>query len=244
MILKDVNKTIFLNAGHHLNDPGHVNVGGLRENDQVRQIRDLTIEMLKFQGFKVESVPDNFNLRESIDLVNVLGKDLNSGLALDIHLNANGSVNKIVNGTEIYSGTSLKSREIANILSKNIAKELGTSDSGYRPDTWTAAGSLGWVRQTNMWSCVVECCYMTDPRDLSLLMNGGHAKVAKGIAKGVCELYGLNFLEDISEDEKLKEQNKIMELMLVVISLLQKLILLKSSKSNSLLGGIYKLWNN
>ncbi len=245
-LLKNTKQVIYLNAGHHDNDPGHVTVDKIRENEEVKKIRDLAVEELRFQGFKVEIVPDNLTLRQSIDLVNVLGKNLDSGLALDIHLNAHGKVNQVINGTEVYSGTSLKSLEIANILSKHTARELGTEDRGYRPDTWTAAGSLGWIRQTNMWACVLECCYLTDPQDQTKLMNGGHAKIAKGIAKAVCELWEVKYLDKTNqnktdEEEVVTLQKKVIELTIFVISLMQKLINLRSAQNNRLLGAIYNL---
>lgn len=248
MTLKDTQRTIFLNAGHHNLDPGHVTDGNIKENEEVKRIRDLTVAELKFQGFKVEVVPDNLTLRQSIDLVNVLGKDLDSGLALDIHLNAHGKVNQIINGTEVYSGTSVKSMAIADTLSRYIANGLGTEDRGYKPDTWTAAGSLGWIRQTNMWACVVECCYLTDPQDRAKLMNGGHAKIARGITKAICELFAVPYLSQESETPREEEvvtlQRRVIELTILVVSLLQKLINLKSTKENRMLGSIFQLWRN
>jgi N-acetylmuramoyl-L-alanine amidase len=216
---------------------------------EVMKIRDILVPMLKEQGFSVVEIPDNLTLRESIDMVNVHAKNLNDGLAIDIHLNAKGysAGNLIVRGTEVYSGTSVSSTLIAKTLSRHIAAELGIPDRGYRPDTMSAAGSLGWIRQTNCWAALPECLYLDDPQDRGILLNyDGHTKAALGMAKAICELYDAPFLtkkEKPQEEEVVTLQKRVIELTMLVISLLQKLINLKSTQENRLLGAIYRLWN-
>ena len=58
-------KTIYLNAGHSDKETGALSKYGV-ERDINIAIRDVLIPELKRQGFKVEVIPDNLNLRESI----------------------------------------------------------------------------------------------------------------------------------------------------------------------------------
>jgi len=245
MLLKNCKKIIIINAGHHLKDSGAVS-NGMVERDEVMKIRDLTIPKLKEQGFNVVSIPDNLDLRESIKMVNLNAKELYDGIALDIHFNHRGvlATNQRVGGTEVYSGTSILSRQMSGVISENIAKELGVPNRGYRPHTWAGCGSLGWITNTKCWSFVVECLYMDDTLDRMVLSNNGREKIAIGIVKAMCSLYDIPYVDyskDIVEPIIKEKLSIINQLMAVVMGLLQKLIKLKSDQENRFLGGIYKL---
>src|SRR3990167_7719986 len=86
----------FINAGHFLNDPGHVVANGLQENTIVMKVRDLVSALLT--GYIVKLVPDELNLADSINWVNQ--QALPEDMAIDIHLNANNS--NTIRGTEAY----------------------------------------------------------------------------------------------------------------------------------------------
>ncbi len=68
-VLNNTRKVIYLNAGHYNFDTGSV-VKGIIERDEVKKIRDLTSKYLKEAGFEVVEVPDDLDLRRSIDFVN------------------------------------------------------------------------------------------------------------------------------------------------------------------------------
>ena len=262
-ILKEVQKTISVNAGHHDLDTGQVVIADngidVKENEQVKKIRDLVVPMLEKCGFRVIWVPDNLNLDKSIELTNKEIPTLNAGLAIDIHLNARGpaQLGAEVRGTEVYSGTSPNSRTIANTISKYVSRALDTVDRGYRPDTVSAVGSLGWIRLTKCWAVVIECCYLDNQYDRNVLFKG-YESIALGITKAICELFETPFHPSLIKNDwkpipvqPPREidrnlifilQEKILKMSFLLVDLLQKLIILKQSKHNPVIGKMYKLF--
>lgn len=185
--LASVGRKIVINAGHDNSDPGAVT---LREADETKLIRDQAVIALRSAGFDVYAVPDDLDLKKSIAYANGILKNLNDGLCIDIHLNANSS--KSASGVEAYYGTSATSKVIAAALSKNVAASLGLKDRGAKPDTATHVGSLGWVRQTKAWATLVETAFITNSADMIALRTpAGYQKAGQGIANAVMELYGV-----------------------------------------------------
>lgn len=186
-ILSDVKPVILVNAGHHLKDNGASHQDVIEAIECMR-IRDAFVPVLRERGYTVEVVPDHLTLSQSIAWVNAKAPNLNDGLAVDIHLNA-GSTS--VRGTEAFHGTSSTSKKIAEAFSRRLSKSLGTANRGAKPDTMTAVGSLGWIRQTKMWATLVEVCFLTNDKDIQLLRGeGGYHKTAVGMADAVDELFG------------------------------------------------------
>lgn len=184
--LADVARKIVINAGHFDGDPGAVT---LKEADEVKKIRDQAVIALKAAGFEVVPVPDDLDLKKSIAFANTAIKDLNGGLCIDIHLNANNDPK--ARGTEAYHGTSDTSKKIAEAMSRNVAKALKLSDRGAKPDTETHVGSLGWIRQTKGWATLVEVAFITNAADMAALRTAaGYKAAGKGIADAAVELFG------------------------------------------------------
>ena len=144
--------------------------------------------MCKKSYIWVDQVPDSLDLRKSIAFVNERYKDLESGLALDIHFNANES--PLVHGSEAYYVWGAKSKFIASTLSRNVANALGIRDRGAKPDSQTAVGSLGWLRKTNPWAGLVEVCYLSNKKDSEAYTKHGHEAVAEAIHYALLEIMG------------------------------------------------------
>ena len=175
---------LFVNSGHCNSDSGVV-VGNYIERDIVKKIRD----ELKILLPDALYVPDELNLRQSIDWVNE--KVSPDDIAIDIHINANKD--KTLRGTECYY---FKNKELAESLSKQVAESLGIPNRGAKPDTQTWLGSLGWVRQLKCNSVVLECGYMTNTLDLNIIINN-----TDKIARGIYELL------TYSNTDKLQKEN-------------------------------------
>lgn len=200
MILSGVKKTIILNAGHFGNDSGAVS-GAYVERDLCIAVRNEVAPLLEACGFSVIQVPDNLDLRKSIDYANTKVKAINDGLCLDIHFNS--SSDKKAKGTEAYYGDSETSKKIATILSRSVAAAVGTVDRGAKPDTESHAGSLGWIRQTKSWATLVEVGFISNAGDMNLIANSaGYKKAAEGIVRAICEMYGVVF---VAPDQKVEE---------------------------------------
>lgn len=186
--LGSVKKIIVVNAGHSDVDPGAVT---LKEADEAKAIRNAFVELMKSAGFTIHQVPDGLDLVKSIAWANTKAKALNDALLIDIHLNY--SHDKKARGVEAYHGTSAISKLIADTMAKKIAESLGMKNRGGKPDTQTAVGSLGWIRQTKAWATLVEVGFISSPEDMAILRSpAGYKAAAQGIANAIFELYGVD----------------------------------------------------
>lgn len=187
-VLTGVKPFILVNAGHHLKDNG-ASHNDVIEAVECMRVRDELVPVLKERGYTVEVVPDHLTLADSIKHVNQKAPMLNDGLAIDIHFNFSSSDS--VRGTEAFFGTSATSKKIAEAMSRRLAKSLGTTNRGAKPDTMTAVGSLGWIRNTKTWATLIEVCFLSNEKDMQLLKtDNGYKKAAIGIADAVDELFG------------------------------------------------------
>lgn len=211
--LGSVAQKIILNAGHDDKDPGAVT---LKEADEAKKIRDAAADALAKIGFEVILVPDDLDLKKSIAFANKAAPKLDDALCIDIHLNSSST--KSVRGTEAFYGTSDKSKEIAASMSANVAKALGFKDRGAKPDTQSAVGSLGWIRQTKAWATLIEVAFITNADDMKMLRSeAGYRLAGQGIAAACAELFGIESpipgptLEDAKK--KIQEGLDIMNLL-------------------------------
>ena len=199
-------KVVFLNAGHNIiTDPGVITEYG-REIDFNITIRDIVISKLEEKGFKVEVVPDNLGLSDSIAWVNRRTNNINDGLALSLHCNCCGG-----SGAEAYYyGHNAKSKALATKLLDGYRLETGLykSNGGVRSDTVSNVGELGWVRKTNIWAVLLEMLYMDNKDNVDFYKNNKN-KIADGIVRGICQIYGLPYNKIIVVDDKMAEIKKL-----------------------------------
>ena len=197
MIIK---RTIILNAGHSLSDPGAITLYG-KESDFNIKIRDAVIPELKRQGFEVIPVPDDYDLKKSISYVNEITTNINDALAISIHQNTGGSY-----GAEVYYyGGSNSSKEIATKFINAYCKETGLKNRGVKSDTTTRHGKLGWIRNTNVWAILPECGFIDNESDVKKLKNT--KKIARGIVMGICAIYNIKYKEEEETDKgRIKEE--------------------------------------
>ena len=190
-------RRVVINGGHsddpdtpQIDEPGAV-VEGIVEAEINMAIRDELVPLLRGAGFEVFAVPDELRLRPSIDWANKQVKYLNDGFDLSLHFNS--SRNTSVRGTEVYYYKDDKtSREMAAILSRNVAKALGTIDRGAKSDTTTRFKRLGWIRNTNGWAILLEVEYMSSIEGMRAVRAPGmYRKIAEAIVASMKEIYGI-----------------------------------------------------
>lgn len=188
-MLKNVQKVIFLNAGHWNEDPGAV-YGTLKESKETMKIRDLLVPLLK-RHFIVYQIPDNLDLNQSIAFVNRLSSKLTDGLALSLHFNASGNGINIGDGAEaLYYGWFNKSKQVAKIILDKYCEVTGFRNRGPKSETQTRFGINGWVHYTNPWATLLELCFLDNLNDIEKLIKNRDL-VAQGIYEGVCEAFGI-----------------------------------------------------
>jgi len=201
-------KLIYLDSGHSLTDPGTTTQYG-NETDFNRKIRDALIPELIRNGFEVQAVPDELNLSQSISWVNQRSSNISSGLALAIHCNCCGQ-----SGAETYYfGNFESSRKIALALINGYCQETGIANRGAKSDTITRFGELSWIRNTTPFAALIECGFLDNSVDVEVLKD--YKKIARGICRGVCTIYGVVYIKEDSPPSAGKEEikNKIIELL-------------------------------
>jgi len=193
-------KKIFLNAGHSIGDPGAV-YNKKKEAEEAMAIRDFLVPLLENSGFEVLTIPDNLNLPESIQRVNTFMPNLDDGMAFSIHLNAGGG-----EGAEIfYYAGSNPSKKYAKTIIDEYCTELTMTNRGAKADTSTRHKRLGWVRDVNPWSFLIEVGFIDNATDMKIISN--HQRVAEALNQGICKMYGVEPV--IQEDHTVKINNVI-----------------------------------
>ena len=144
-------KQDFLDSGHSLSDPGTSHKERV-ESLIVMRIRDLLIPLLKYNHFDVEVVPDNLNLRKSIDWINERVKKVEDGFAFALHINFGGGQG----GESWYYKNNENSRQLAQDIIDAYTKEVGMENRGPSQALILGLRPLGFIDQTNCWAILIE----------------------------------------------------------------------------------------
>lgn len=93
--------------------------------------------------------------------------------------------------TYAYTYTDSVTEEIANIMHKNLIKGTPLKDRGIKRANFYV------LRETNMPAVLVECGFMDNRKEAELLMSDDYRKeCAKELAQAVCEIYGVDYIEN------------------------------------------------
>ena len=193
-----IKDTIFINPGHSLYRVGS-SWKNFKENLLNIEIRNKLVPLLEAQGFKVEQVPDDLNLRRSIAWINERSKNIGDGLVLALHLNSSPWPGIISGAESFYVAGSIQSENIARILLDKYCEESGMKNRGARPDSQSRATSLGILRKTNPWAVLIELGYINSASDMLKIKDT--EMIARAVAIGVCEIYEVQYIE--TEEKKL-----------------------------------------
>jgi len=166
---------IYLNNGHHLKDSGAVHKGHEESQMAIELGESVVNELSKF--VEVLSVPDDLNLRDSIDWVNERATE--HDFAFSTHFNSHS--NQYVAGTEVYYSNE-REKELAITFAQEVSKAGGFKNRGPRHDSSTWVGSLGWLRNLKCDSVLLEVCYLTNNEDM---VKYDTQKVTEGIVKAI-----------------------------------------------------------
>ena len=158
---------LYINSGHHNDDNGAITTKYV-EAKLAKITRDVLKHYLGRAGLKAKYVPDNLDLRESIEWVKNdarLNNELDN-FALSIHFNTHANTN--VRGVECYY-TYENNKRNASVLTRHISERLEIPDGGAIHDSKSYVGSLGWLRNIGMKSLLIEVCYLTNKEDMEAL---------------------------------------------------------------------------
>ena len=193
---------IFINAGHR--------EGGGYESKLNMKIRDELKKILPQAIY----VADDLDLKNTLDWIKEY-PTVSNKFAIGIHVNANSD--KTVRGAESYYADDPK---YAEVFSRCVAREMGILNGGAKHDSITYVGSLGFLRQLDCPSVIVECGYSTNMMDMIAFENDGVKKAAQGIKNAIDEL----FPED-DEIEIIEEQLSLIQRFVAKIAELIQLLI-------------------
>lgn len=165
---------ILINAGHSLkgSDHGAIGKNGLWEAKANANIALLVKKYLK----EIDAVifQQNKSLNEVIQYENNNSFDL----AISIHCNA--ALSREANGVEtLYYPSSEKGKELANCIQNELVKITELRNRGIK-----TRSDLGFLKRTKCVSVLVECAFISNPREEQMLKND-YSIFAQGIAKGI-----------------------------------------------------------
>lgn len=149
--------------------------------------RELNKE-LKRNGFKTVMVSDTSTdtpLSTRVSRANNAKADL----FVSIHANANTGNWGSWGGTETYTYFKGESHRVGKIVHKNLMKATKLRDRGVKNGDW-----LYVIRNTKMPAILLECAFMDNLAESKKLISSSFRKsVAKHIAMGICEAYGVKY---------------------------------------------------
>lgn len=182
-------KTIYLEAGHHLSDPGAVTQtadGQLTEASLTTALRNVVAvklnELAALQNKSVLVVTDS----DAMNLVQTIahaGKQTKAGdIVCSIHFNAGPSA---ASGTETFIAypSSESERLLANRLQKAMCNVLQLPNRGVKTEQQSARRRLGILHHPAQ-NVLLEVCFITNPTDLAAYLQKQDL-VAEAIAKSL-----------------------------------------------------------
>ncbi|HEY9705041.1 MAG TPA: N-acetylmuramoyl-L-alanine amidase [Allocoleopsis sp.] len=172
---------IFISAGHGAGDSGAM-AGGTTEAKEMILLRDQILPELRTRGLEVLSVPDDRTLVQTIQWINDRARK--GDIALEIH--ADAFDNPGVRGASIFyiSNNTERKNHAELVLLALLRRVPQLPNRGAKPDTSTGVGRLGFCRDINIPSMLLEVGFLTNPDDRNLIQNR-RKEMAQGIADGL-----------------------------------------------------------
>jgi len=160
---------LIISVGHTLTGKGTGAVGFLNESICTREIGERVKAMLEAMGYNVIYLRVDQSDNDLYDRVSKATAS-NGTLFIEIHLNAGGGM-----GVEIFTYGAKEIPEARRILNQIVA--LGFRNRGIKDGK-----GLYVIRNTNMPSMLIECCFVDTQEDANLY-NADN--LAKAIVKGI-----------------------------------------------------------
>lgn len=172
---------IFLSAGHGAGDSGAV-MGGTTEAKEMFQTRDAAVKEIRRRGLDVLWIPDTLTLKQTIYWIN--DHSQRGDVALEIH--ADAFSNPSVRGASIFfiDSNPLRRADAELVLQALLKAVPGLPTRGAKPDTATGVGRLGFCRQVNIPSMLMELGFLSNSSDRAL-MQTKRPEYARGLADGL-----------------------------------------------------------
>ncbi|MEY8321209.1 N-acetylmuramoyl-L-alanine amidase [Lachnospiraceae bacterium 46-61] len=188
-------KLIAVDAGHGMNTPGKrtpVFSDGtvMKENEFNRVTADYLVKALNRNSFKtILTAPDILDtpLQKRVQKANEAKADA----FICIHANAYGDDWNDANGIEswVYEKSNQNTIHLAEDIQKELIAFTKRKNRGVKK-----SNDLYVLRNTNMMAVLVECGFLTNFEEATLLRSENYRKeCAEGICKGICKYYNISY---------------------------------------------------
>lgn len=198
---------IALDAGHGNNTPGKrtpkfSDGSYMKENEFNKGVVGYLKSALVRCGFRIIDVAPEAS-DTPLNVRTKRANDANANLYVSVHANAFGNTWNDANGIETWVDEKTGSTLQAALKIQNemiIATKL--KDRGVKESN----GSLAVLRDTKMDAVLVECGFMTNKWEATLLKSEDYRKkCAEAICKGVCKFYGVAYISEEKEGDEVIE---------------------------------------
>lgn len=151
---------IFISAGHHLKDPGAV-ANGKQENTLAIELRGLIVNELKKLGASFITDKDTETLAQYLERI----KTGSGSVVCEVHFDAAGPT---ATGTTVIipDDATQHEKDLGGELAVGGSEILGIKNRGVWPESKTARGRLGLMRESGM-NVLIEVCFITNRSDLA-----------------------------------------------------------------------------
>lgn len=184
-----------IDPGHGGNDPGAIGPNGLKEKDVTLAVGLKLDELLKFNGFDTVITRKDDTYVELKEREKILDQ-AKCDIAVSIHCNGSESASANYIATFIVARGG-KAETLAIFVQRYLAKATGFENGGIR------VGNFHIVRETNMPAVLPEMGFITNPKQEQWLRKSENQYLlAKAIALGICDYFGMPFKEPKKEEFK------------------------------------------
>lgn len=193
---------IALDDGHGMQTPGKrtpkfENGDFMHENEFNRDVvakLDMILKRCGFETILTAPTDKDHTLSERVKTAN------NNKANIFISVHANAATGKWQNGKGIetyYFTRSSKSQNLAEIVHSNLIKGTKQVNRGVKTANFYV------LRNTNMPAILIEAGFMDNREEAKLLLSDSfRQECAEEIAKGTCEYFGVEYVEDNIEMEQ------------------------------------------
>ena len=172
-----------LNGGHSPYAPGAS--GYFDEVTEDRKVRAATDKYLRQAGWSThDSSTTETSARADINTIVSKANGSGADYFISFHFNSGGGKG----GVEVfYAATTGRSwpKEMGAKITASLSKLLGTPNRGVKPDTQSAAKSLGVLRHTTMAAILIEVCFLDVKSDADAYWRIGPDAIGRCIAECV-----------------------------------------------------------
>ncbi|WP_436373595.1 N-acetylmuramoyl-L-alanine amidase [Cytobacillus sp. BC1816] len=188
---------IILDAGHGFSTSGKRSPNGMREYEFNRAVAELAKEMLESYQNTVVSFAHSDIRDVPLAERTALANKQNADCYLSIHANAFGTGGWNSAGgieTYVYPSKPREALALAQKIQRNLISSTGLRDRGVKTADFQV------LRETKMTAVLVECGFMTNKEEASLLRTPLYRKrCAQAIVKAIAEQYGLRKNDKIKQ---------------------------------------------